>query len=126
MEGYLDAYVAGWGVAEQHRAVFKANVRPWLEQTGWSLYLARIDGEPAAAATLFMHEGVGYLADAATVPAFRGRGLQQLLLRRRMADAVNLGADIVFSGVTPISTSHRNMERVGLRIQFMRALWTPK
>jgi hypothetical protein len=114
------------GVAEQDRAVFKGNIRPWLEQTGWSLYLARIDGEPAAAATLFMHEGAGYLGDAATVPAFRGRGLQQLLLRRRMADAVNLGADIVFSGAAPISTSHRNMERVGLRIQFMRALWTPK
>ena len=47
------------------------------------------------------------------------------LLRRRMADALQANADMVFSGAAPFSTSHRNMERVGLRVQFMRALWTP-
>jgi hypothetical protein len=52
MEDYLDAYVAGWGIPEKDRAQFKSNVRPWLEQTGWSLYLARVNGRPAAAATL--------------------------------------------------------------------------
>jgi GNAT superfamily N-acetyltransferase len=125
MDDYLDAYVAGWGIRETDQAVFKSNVRPWLEQPGWSLYLARADGQPAAVATLFVHGGIGYLADAATDPAFRGRGLQQLLLRRRMADAAKAGADLVFSGAAPFSTSHRNMERVGMRVQFMRALWTP-
>jgi hypothetical protein len=49
MERYLDAYVAGWGVAEKDHAQFKTNVRPWLDQAGWSLYLARVDGQPAAA-----------------------------------------------------------------------------
>jgi hypothetical protein len=44
MEQYLDAYVAGWGIAEKDQVQFKANVRPWLDQAGWSLYLARIDG----------------------------------------------------------------------------------
>jgi len=52
----------------------------WLQQPQWSLYLARIDGKPAAAATLFIHDRVGHLADAATAPSFRGRGLQQALL----------------------------------------------
>jgi GNAT superfamily N-acetyltransferase len=125
MEAYLNAYVAGWGVPEKDRDVFKANVRPWLGQPGWSLYLARADGEPAAAATLFVRDGVGYLADATTAPSFRGRGLQQRLLRRRIADAASQGVDVVFSGATPFSTSHRNMERIGMRVQFMRALWTP-
>lgn len=124
MERYLDAYVAGWGIAEGDADAFKANVRPWMKQPGWSLYFAEIDGHPAAAATLYMHEGAAYLADAATAPRFRGRGLQQSLLRRRIADAADLGAQIVFSGAAPFSTSHRNMERVGMRVQFMRALWT--
>ena len=120
------AYVAGWGIPESEEDVFKANVRPWVEQPGWSLYVARIDGEPSAAATLFVHDGVAYLADAATVPHFRGRGLQQLLLRRRIADTAGLGTELVFSGAAPFSTSHRNMERVGMRVQFMRALLTPR
>jgi hypothetical protein len=124
MEDYLDAYVAGWGFPEKDHAQFKANVRPWLGQPGWSLYLARVDGRPAAAATLYLHNGVGYLADATTAPPFRGRGLQTALLRRRVSDAARAGADLVFSGAEPFSASHRNMERIGLRLQFMRAKWT--
>jgi hypothetical protein len=125
MEDYLDAYVAGWAIPEDSRDVFKANVRPWLEQPGWTLYLARIEDEPAAAGTLFVHHRIAYLADATTVPRFRGRGLQRVLLRRRITDAGKFGADFVFSGAAPFSTSHRNMERVGMHVQFMRALWTP-
>jgi ribosomal protein S18 acetylase RimI-like enzyme len=125
MEAYLDAYVAGWEIPEQVHLQFKANVRPWIDQPGWSLYVGRADGMPAAAATLYLHEGAGYLADAATDPAFRGHGFQSALLRRRMHDAHAAGADLVFSGATPFSASHRNMERVGMRVQFVRSVWTP-
>jgi hypothetical protein len=68
LEDYLDVYVAGWSIPQEHHAQFKSNVRPWLKQTGWSLYLARLNGRPAAAATLYVHDGVGYLADSATDP----------------------------------------------------------
>jgi hypothetical protein len=125
MEDYLDAYVAGWGIPEKDRAQFKTNVRGWLQQPGWSLYLARIDGKPAAAATLYVHDRVAYLADATTDPSFRRHGLQTALLRRRMHDAGAAGANLMYSGATPFSTSHRNMERAGMRLQFIRALWTP-
>jgi len=125
MEQYLDAYVAGWGVANEHHAQFKANVRPWLDQAGWSLYLARINGQPAAAATLYVYDRVGYLADAATDPSFRGRGLQLALIRRRIRDAHAAGVDFVFSGAHFLASSHRNMERAGMRVQFLRAKWTP-
>jgi GNAT superfamily N-acetyltransferase len=124
MELYLDAYVAGWNIPEQDHAQFKANVRPWLNQAGWSLYLAKLNGQPAAAATLYVKEGVGYLADATTNPGFRRRGLQSALLRQRIRDASAAGADIVLSGAAPFSTSHRNMERAGMRVQFVRSLWT--
>ena len=124
MERYLDAYVAGWGVPDKDHAQFKANVRPWRVQPGWSLYLARADGCPAAAATLYVADGVGYLADAATAPAFRGRGLHAALLRQRIRDASAAGVDFVFSGAEPFGTSHRNMERAGLRLHFLRTKWT--
>jgi ribosomal protein S18 acetylase RimI-like enzyme len=124
MERYLDAYVAGWGLPEREHAQFKANVRPWRVQPGWSLYLARVDGRPAAAATLYINDGVGYLADAATAPAFRGHGLHAALLRQRIRDASAAGVDFVFSGTEPMGTSHRNMERAGLRLHFLRTKWT--
>jgi hypothetical protein len=125
MEDFLQAYVAGWGFAEKDHAHFKANVRPWLGQSGWSLYLARVGDRPAAAATLYVHDKTAYLADATTDPAFRGRGLHTALLTRRIADARHAGADLIFSGAEFLSGSYRNMERIGMRLAFMRAIWTP-
>jgi GNAT superfamily N-acetyltransferase len=122
MEDFLDALAAGWGIPEKEG--FKANVRPWLHQPGWLLYLARVDGRAAAAATLYVRDGVGYCADAATDPAFRGRGLQTALLRHRHQAARAAGVDFVCSGAKFLSASHRNMERIGMRIQFIRAIWT--
>jgi hypothetical protein len=124
MEDYLRAYVAGWGLPEDEHDDFKANVRPWRDQPGWSLYVARIDGRPAGAATLYIHGNVGYLADAAIDPAFRRRGLHTALLHRRIMDARAAGADLVFSGAEFLGASHRNQERIGMRLMFMRAIWT--
>lgn len=122
LEEFLDAYIAGRGLPDG--AGFKGNVRPWLTEPGWQLYLGRAEGRPAAAGILFLYDKVGYCADATTDPAFRGRGLQAALLARRIADARDAGADFVCSGAEFLSQSHRNMERVGMRVQFVRALWT--
>jgi ribosomal protein S18 acetylase RimI-like enzyme len=124
MEAFLAAYVAGWGVPQVAHEQFKRNVRPWLGQPGWSLYLGRIEGKPAATAILFVQGGVGYLADSATDPAYRGRGLHAALLRRRLRAAHEAGVDFVCSGAEFLSGSHRNMERVGMRLLFLRAIWT--
>jgi GNAT superfamily N-acetyltransferase len=124
MEDFLDAHVTGWQLPPQHHAQFKANVRPWLHEPDWSLYLARRDGRPAAAGILCLHDKVGYFADSATDPAHRGRGLQTALLARRWQDAHAAGADLVCSGAAFLSSSHRNMERLGMRTQFTRAIWT--
>src|SRR5271163_1854163 len=124
MQEFLAAYVAGWGIPDTARDQFKKNVGPWLGQPGWSLYVARADGHPAAAAILFVHDGVGYFADCATDPAFRGRGLHDALLCRRLRDASAAGIDFVCSGADFLSTSHRNMERAGMRLLFLRAIWT--
>jgi ribosomal protein S18 acetylase RimI-like enzyme len=125
MEDYLDAYVAGWAIAPEHRDSFKSNIRPWLAQLGWSLYIARLDGRPVAAATLYVHGALGYLADAATDPAYRRRGAHAALLHRRISDAKTEGVDIVCGGADFLSASHRNMERSGMRLLFVRAIWTP-
>jgi GNAT superfamily N-acetyltransferase len=125
MEDFVTAYIAGWGFPEEEHAHFRANVRPWLHQAAWSLYLARFEGRPAAAATLFVRGDTAYCADATTDPAFRRRGLHAALLHRRMRDAQNAGADLLISGAAFLSGSYRNMERIGMRLMFMRAIWSP-
>lgn len=122
LDEFLDTHAAGWHVPDA--AGFKANTRGWIDEPGWSLYLGRINGKPAATGVLYVKDKVGYCADAATVPAFRGRGLQTALLQRRIADASAAGVDFVCSGAEFLSGSHRNMQRAGMRLQFVRASWT--
>ena len=121
-EEFLDGYVIARGIPE--REGFKRNVRPWLHEPGWSLWLGRHDGKPVAAAILYLRDGFAYLADAATAPASRGRGLQSALLAHRLRQAAVEGAEYACSGASFLSTSHRNMVRAGMRLQFVRALWT--
>src|SRR5262249_12215074 len=90
---------------------------------GRPLSLARLDGKPAATAILYVADKVGYCADAATNPAFRGRGLQTALLHRRIADASAAGVDFVCGGADFLSPSHRNMEHAGMRVLVVRGLW---
>ena len=122
IDEFLDTHAAGWNVPDA--AGFKANTRGWINEPGWSLYLGRIKGKPAATGVLYVKDKVGYCADAATVPAFRGRGLQTALLQRRIADASAAGVDFICSGAEFLSDSQRNMQRTGMRLQFVRAVWT--
>ena len=127
METFADLYMVymddlGLGATARERA--KANVESQHPRPGWRLYIATVDGTPAAFAALFVRDGVGSLAGAATVPALRGRGCQTALLHRRIADADDDGCDLIASQATPGSVSQRNMERAGLRIAYTKAIWS--
>src|SRR5262249_33730561 len=123
MDAFLDAYIAGWKVPDGPG--FKRNVSAsWLNRPGWTMFFARVDGTPAAEGKLYVKDGAGYLADASCDPRFRGRGLHAALLARRIAAAREAGCSFVCSGAAYLSTSHRNMERSGMRILFNRAIWT--
>jgi hypothetical protein len=56
MEEFLHA--AGREVVEKNQLLFNVSFRHWLNEPGWSLYLGRSNGEPAAVATLCLKDGV--------------------------------------------------------------------
>jgi len=125
LDEFLDAYCAGWAIPD--REGFKRNVRPhWLGRDGWSLFLRREGGRPAATAKLYIRDKVAYLADASCDPVWRRRGLQLALLQRRIGAAIAAGVDFICSGAAFQSGSHRNMERAGMRVQFVRSIWTER
>jgi hypothetical protein len=86
-------------------------------------FMARIDGEPAAVATLRTREGVASLGGAATIPHFRGRGCHLALLRHRLDVAYLLGCTLVSSGASFGSGSFRNQLRAGLRLAYIESGW---
>jgi len=87
-----------------------------------SSFIAMIDGEPVGGGAVLMHEGLALLAGAATLPAYRNRGVHAALHHARLALAVRSGCDLAAQGAQPGSTSQRNAERRGLRVAYTRAL----
>jgi len=37
-----------------------------------------------------------------------------------------IGVDVICGGAEFLSTSHRNMERAGMRVLFIRSIWTAR
>jgi GNAT superfamily N-acetyltransferase len=83
-------------------------------------YLARVDGKVAGGGTLAIRDGVAGLFGASTLPAFRGRGVQTVLLRARLLRATAAGCDLAVSLALPGSTSQRNIVRQGFSVLYTR------
>lgn len=89
---------------------------------GAAAYLAVCDGVVAGGGSMRVTNGVAQLTGAATVPAFRRRGVQTALLATRLADATAAGADIAVVATAPGSTSQKNVQRRGFHLLFARAV----
>jgi hypothetical protein len=86
-------------------------------------FLAEFDGQPGAAGSLCIHNGVALFAGAASVPEMRRRGLQGALLRERMRYAFDHGCDLAMMVAAAGSDSQRNAERRGFQIAYTRIKW---
>jgi len=84
------------------------------------MLLLRDAGSPIAAAGSSITGGVAILSGDATLHEARGRGLQSALIRERLARAARAGCDLAVCCVLPGSGSHRNYERAGFRLAYMR------
>ena len=106
-------------------------VVPWAARAperGWDCWLALDRDEPAAAAGVFIDEGVGYLGFAATLPEHRGKGGQNALLAERIEHALASGCDVVVTETgerrdSLPSNSYRNILRAGFTEVVVQANW---
>lgn len=120
MEAAARLQLAGHGVPPAAVAAHGPSLAAAVEAVGGRLYVAHLDGTPAAAAILTISDGIAYLANAATLPAFRGRGCQTALIAARVADAAEAGCELITSGAEFGSPSQRNLERAGLRVGYTK------
>ena len=90
----------------------------------WRLCLGEMDGETAAMGALFLGKEAAYLANAATLPDYRGRGGQLSMIAARSALAAQEGYEILGSDCPPYGSSQRNLERAGLRIACHKTRWS--
>lgn len=125
-ELYATVHCRGTGLPEDGIPHVAANNRILYRRPGWKFYLACVEGHPAAVGVLFMQSGRASLTFAATLPDYRGLGLHGRLLERRIHDAYVHGCRIAVSQCSYLSRSHRNMERAGMRLGYVRTSWTER
>lgn len=97
-------------------------VRAMSSTSGFVASLATIDGLPAGSGSLRLCDGIAQLCGAATLPAFRRRGVQTSLLAFRLALAADAGCDLAVVTVQPGSVSQQNVQRVGFHLLYARSI----
>lgn len=121
---YAEIHCLGTGLSIDGKQFVAANNKVLYDRAGWSFYIGEYKGTPAAVAVMYIHEGIASLTFAATLPQFRNKGLQTSLLKRRINDAYIKQCKLVVGQCGYTSQSHRNMERVGMKIGYTRSTWT--
>ena len=103
------------------REALEGTLRELAEAPGFLRYAAWVDGRLAGGASLRLDDGLAQLCGAATLPAFRRRGIQTAFLRRRLADAVAAGSDLALVTTAPGSKSQQNSQQQGFSLLYSRA-----
>lgn len=84
-------------------------------------FVAMIEGEMAGTAVVAVHDGIGYMMTASTLPRFRRRGVQRGLVLIRNAEAVRQGATELLHQSSINSSSNRNAMATGMEIRMVSA-----
>lgn len=125
-EHYARIHCLGFGMPESGIAPIARNNYILYVRPGWRFYLAFVDGHPAAAGVLYMQDQIASLTMAATLPEYRKLGLQQHLILHRMRAAAEQGCSLLVGQCNYNSQSHRNMQRCGLELGYVRTTWTKR
>ena len=129
LAAWLDIMVTGFGTPDTQgvashesfdRAVLERVIGDFAAAAGVLLFLARCGGAAAGAGAMRVHGGVAQLCGAATLPAFRRRGVQTALLQHRLVAAVERGAELCVMTTQPGSKSMQNACRQGFALLYAR------
>jgi GNAT superfamily N-acetyltransferase len=118
-EPFLRVLLAGFEVHGPVAAFMAAEHRLPLMRR----FLVLAGETPIAAAGMTVHGDVAVLGAASTLPAYRGRGAQPVLLRRRLEVAAAAGCTLAVATARPGSPSAANLERAGFELH-RRSAWT--
>ena len=120
---WTDVCVRGWSHLPELREILHDLGTITLAREATLCFLAEIDGTPAAAAILALHDGIALFGGSTTVPELRRRGAHTALLHARMRHAHAYGCELAMMVAPPGSDSQRNAERTGFRLAYTRTKW---
>ena len=122
-ETYARIHCLGTGLPESGIHPVARNNEVLYDRPGWSFFIGYWGGRPAGAGVLHAGSNTASLTFAAVLPEYRRLGFHQQLLRRRIEQASQKGCSMVVGQCAFLSQSHRNMERAGMKIGYIRSHW---
>lgn len=101
-----------------------------IGRPNWHIYMSFDGDHPAGAAALYVKHDMGWLDWAATAPAYRGRGSQSALMRRRILDALDLGCRSIVTATGEEvpgdpQISYKNILKMGFEPAYLRKNYAP-
>jgi ribosomal protein S18 acetylase RimI-like enzyme len=97
-------------------------------ETGWARQIRRdarvaafigsVDGKPASTGVTIVRPNIAALYSGSVLPAFRGRGIQNAMIARRVAHGWARGVRTFYSWSDPDNASARNLRDEGFRTRF--------
>lgn len=120
---YAEIHCLGTGLSLAGAGHVADNNRILHGRPGWHYFFGQSDGIPASVGVMFVQGGIASCTFAATLPDKRNRGLHTALLQARIELARALDCRMIVAQCAYGSASHRNMEKVGMKIGMTRATW---
>jgi len=101
-----------------------------VDRPGWHLYMSFAGDTPAGTGAMFVREEAAWLDWGSTLPAYRGRGGQGMVLCRRIRDALALGCRTLLTTTGEEVAgdpqhSYKNIVRTGFRPVYVRENFVP-
>ena len=120
---FRNTFMAGYEIPEQDwESAARIMEARWQAERA-RRFLARWQGEPVAAATFVVHDGIGRLANCATLLTARQRGAQAALIRARLRCAAEAGLELAVSDARQGGSSLRNLVRAGFAVSAHVTQW---
>ncbi len=129
---FIAASVAGFSspTAKRSSALLQLLAEIALSRSDSCQYLARIDGKVAGTAGLGLIDSCGvavaHLYIASTLPAYRGRGIQRILIEARLAEAKRAGFNLASITARPANSSARNALRAGFQLAYTKSTFASR
>lgn len=125
-EKYATVHCLATGLPQEGIPAVARNNEVLYDRPGWGVFMAYVNGNPAAVGVMYIKDDISSLTFAATLPEYRRQGLQQALIRRRIVEAASQNCRLAVSQCSFLSPSHRNMERACMKLGYVRTTWTER
>jgi GNAT superfamily N-acetyltransferase len=123
LASFAEVLCDGYGYQGVEREAWRTFAQYGYQAPGFVCFLAVVEKQPAAAGVLRINGRSALVDGAATLPHYRGSGLQKALLAARLEYAKQQGARYAFSRTAAGSISQANLEKLGMRLLVESTAW---